>query len=369
MSELLTWATAAASNNSAPPDGFPENQFPSTVNNSAREVMAALARFSDMLGLPFINAGFTAAVASNDLTVTLKNVAGNNPSSTDPVCIFFRSTTITTGQRVAVNYTASTSVVLPGGGSLGFANSETGYIYIWAVYDGTNKDIGVSRQAHFDESDVHATTTIGTGSDAVNIIYTTTGRTGAAITLLGRIYIQYGTAAWTNAPSNLTVWQPGMSKQLFWYAAQATTSGSSWNFAGIPAWVKQLEVVFDGVSLSGTDNLLIQLGDAGGVETSGYLSSSSTIQDAGNPAVATSTAGFIIRTAAAADTINGSYTISLGDPTTNTWSGHGGFFRNGTPRDVTGGGSKSLSAILTQITITVTGSDTGDAGKVGLICR
>lgn len=205
MAELLTWSTTANSNNSTPPDGFPEGMFASQVNNSAREVMAALARYSDMLGIPHINVGFTAAVASNDLTVTLKNLAGNNPSSTDPVCVFFRNTTLATGQRLAVNYTASTSVVLPGGGSLGFANSETDFIYIWAVYDGTNRDIGVSRTQFHDHSILHSTTTIGTGSDATGVIYTTTGRTNAAIRLLGRMTIQYGTANWTNAPTNLNV--------------------------------------------------------------------------------------------------------------------------------------------------------------------
>lgn len=42
MSAISTWSTTAASNNSSPPDGFPEGMAPSAVNNSAREVMAAV---------------------------------------------------------------------------------------------------------------------------------------------------------------------------------------------------------------------------------------------------------------------------------------------------------------------------------------
>lgn len=45
MAEIFTWDVAAANNNSAPPNGFPENMEYDEVNNAAREVMAVLARF------------------------------------------------------------------------------------------------------------------------------------------------------------------------------------------------------------------------------------------------------------------------------------------------------------------------------------
>lgn len=44
MSDIKDWSISAASNNFSPPDGFPENQAPSTVNNGARELMAAVKR-------------------------------------------------------------------------------------------------------------------------------------------------------------------------------------------------------------------------------------------------------------------------------------------------------------------------------------
>ena len=44
MSEINSWSTTAASNNSAAPDGWPENMAYSDVNNCAREMMAAAAR-------------------------------------------------------------------------------------------------------------------------------------------------------------------------------------------------------------------------------------------------------------------------------------------------------------------------------------
>ena len=45
MSNISAWSTTAANNNSSPPDGFPENQLPSTLNNAARELMAAIRTF------------------------------------------------------------------------------------------------------------------------------------------------------------------------------------------------------------------------------------------------------------------------------------------------------------------------------------
>jgi hypothetical protein len=43
MSAIKTWSTTAAANDSAAPDGFPENMAPSGVNDACREMMAALA--------------------------------------------------------------------------------------------------------------------------------------------------------------------------------------------------------------------------------------------------------------------------------------------------------------------------------------
>lgn len=45
MSDIQTWNVSAGSNNSAAPNGFPEGMPPSGVNDAAREVMAAVARY------------------------------------------------------------------------------------------------------------------------------------------------------------------------------------------------------------------------------------------------------------------------------------------------------------------------------------
>jgi hypothetical protein len=42
MSNIKLWSTTAGNNNASPPDGWPEGQAPSSVNNCAREMMASL---------------------------------------------------------------------------------------------------------------------------------------------------------------------------------------------------------------------------------------------------------------------------------------------------------------------------------------
>ena len=144
---------------------------------------------------------------------------------------------------------------------------------------------------------------------------------------------------------------------------QASTSGTSIDFTGIPAGVRKIEVTLVGVSGSGTSNFLIQIGDSGGVETSGYLSQAAT-----DGAVrATSTAGFIITsTITAATNTRGTIIFSLEDSTDFTWTSIGMTYESNGVMNMSAG-SKSLSAELDRIRITtVNGSDTFDAGAINI---
>jgi hypothetical protein len=65
MSDVSQWSTTASSNNSASPDGAPEGMAPSGVNDTIREVMAAVAKwYSDSDGT------LTTAGTSNAYTLT-----------------------------------------------------------------------------------------------------------------------------------------------------------------------------------------------------------------------------------------------------------------------------------------------------------
>lgn len=65
MSEVHTWNVAAASNNSAPPDGAPENMSYAQVNNTMREMFASIKRWHDDLG-----GALTTGGTANAITIT-----------------------------------------------------------------------------------------------------------------------------------------------------------------------------------------------------------------------------------------------------------------------------------------------------------
>ena len=144
-------------------------------------------------------------------------------------------------------------------------------------------------------------------------------------------------------------------------ATQVTTSGTAFDFTGIPAGVRRITIIFNEISLSGTDNLLVQLGDAGGPETSAYVSISGTLNNAAASAVASNTTGFIVRAADATAAVSGTMVIEL--ISTTVWvSSHS--VKSLTTATAGGGGSKTLSAELTQVRLTRDGTDTFDNGSV-----
>ena len=151
--------------------------------------------------------------------------------------------------------------------------------------------------------------------------------------------------------------------------AVATTSGTSVDFTGIPSWVKRLTVMLKGVSLSGSSDFLIQLGDSGGIETTGYISAFNTIQ-ANSPitgAAASSTSGFILFSSNDSNTLSGVVVFNNIDG--NAWLGNGQWgYINTTLFTAWVSGEKSLSATLDRIRITtVNGTDTFDTGSVNII--
>lgn len=141
---------------------------------------------------------------------------------------------------------------------------------------------------------------------------------------------------------------------------QATTSGTSIDFTSIPSGTKMIIVNLNGVSTSGTSIALVQLGDSGGVENTGY---------SGSTANTLYTDGARLYTVWAASTIaHGTITIVLINSSTKTWAITGvlGYSNAGLSNNL--GYTKSLSADLDRIRLTtVGGTDTFDAGEINIL--
>ena len=143
-----------------------------------------------------------------------------------------------------------------------------------------------------------------------------------------------------------------------------TASGTSVDFTGIPSWVKRITIVWNGVSTNGSSSPLVQLGDSGGFETTGYLGSGSLI--VATVASSTFTTGFGERSQDAAAIRYGSWVIT--NISGNTWVCSGVLGRSDGGATSVTGGTKTLSDTLTQVRITtVNGTDTFDAGTINIL--
>lgn len=146
--------------------------------------------------------------------------------------------------------------------------------------------------------------------------------------------------------------------------AVASTSGTSIDFTSLPNWIKRITVNYVGVSTNGSSNFLVQLGDSGGVENTGYASACY-----GNAVSSNSTAGFnIVNSVSAAGSFSGSLVLTLQDSASFTWCAMGIGFRNDFAIPFSSSGTKSLSATLDRVRITtVNGTDTFDAGSINIM--
>lgn len=144
----------------------------------------------------------------------------------------------------------------------------------------------------------------------------------------------------------------------------ATTSGTSHDFTSIPSWVRRITVMLDNVSTNGTDIIVVQLGDSGGIETSGYNGSafaSGSVNPLGN--------GFWFASPIAAGAFSGVMTIVRVTSDGLTWAATAASGTSTSPYSFrVSAGSKTLSAALDRIRLTTnSGADTFDAGQVNIM--
>jgi len=148
---------------------------------------------------------------------------------------------------------------------------------------------------------------------------------------------------------------------------QATTSGTSKTFS-IPVWTRLILIPMAALSTNGGSLVQVQIGDSGGIETSGYTADSSLLAS-GSVAQTAHTAGFGVSIASASASRNGFLMLAMVDPANNTWAMIGILGDSGLNAGSVTAGAKSLSDPLTSVMITtVNGTDTLDAGKANVIC-
>ena len=172
-----------------------------------------------------------------------------------------------------------------------------------------------------------------------------------------------------SGPNNDITSLTGLTSSLIYSGTkQATTSGTSKEFLNIPAWARRITISLSGVSTNGTSEPVIQIGDSGGYETSGYLGSSCRLEGAVAVGIINFTAGIGIYSGSAANVLHGSIVLTLLDPATNLWAASGTIGLSSSVTMILTASSKALSATLDRLRITtLAGVDTFDAGSINIL--
>jgi len=166
----------------------------------------------------------------------------------------------------------------------------------------------------------------------------------------------------TNGSGALS-WQTVSASNLTRATAVASTSGTEIAFESLPSGIRRITVMVADLSTNGSSEMIVQLGDSGGYETSGY---SSKTLDTGTT-LESSSDGFKLSTDMGATHVyHGAFYIDNIDG--NTWVCTGQMSRSDGGNFYRTAGSKALSAECDRIRLTTQGgSDTFDAGTVNIM--
>lgn len=96
MSDIDQWSDTAGGNNAPAPDGFPEGMPPSAVNDSTREVMAAIKRWYDAIGGENVDAATLGGDSLSDINNRISEAEDDAARSAYPVgSLYFNANTST----------------------------------------------------------------------------------------------------------------------------------------------------------------------------------------------------------------------------------------------------------------------------------
>lgn len=217
----------------------------STINTSAAVVALALAQSAvGMLGM--INGKLSVTVASNNLTVAIKTLAGSDPSASDPVKIILDGTMRTITSALSVTKNAGTNWFNAGGSEL--ATKETDY-FVYLGYNATDGVVvGFARISHARQYSDFSTTTTNEKYAAISTI------TNAASTdpymVVGRFAATLSAGAgytWTVptfTPSNLVQRPIYESRWLTWAPVLGGWSGTPTTIAQYRVQQERIQIYF-----------------------------------------------------------------------------------------------------------------------------
>lgn len=233
-----------------------------------------------------------------------------------------------------INFNASDVLITHSSNTLAFSGASNGYTFdvpIAVASGGSGRGTATA----------YAVICGGTTSTAAHQSIASVGTSGQVLT--------------SNGAGALPTFQSTAATGYVLPAEQATTSGTSVTFSSIPSGIKIIHMMFSQVSLSGTGDFLVTIGDSGGLEVTGYDSASTG---------ATSTTSYIMRGGSASRIFSGHMTLTHSGG--NKWISSHIFADTVGPNLFTGGGTKTLSDTLDRISLSASAGNF-DGGSVNII--
>lgn len=205
----------------------------------------------ELMAGEIINGTISESNASNAVTFALKTLAGNDPSTDDPVLICFRNATAATGNYVYRTVTAALSLTINSTATMGALDGVAFDLVLALFDDGGTIRLGAINPAlrgaqYYDLTQtppIASSTTVGTGADSAKTWYTNgAGATSKAYAIIAIAKYSSGlvtAGTWNVSPTTLQLYGhgitlPGVAKiadtglQLIY--AQSASSSSTIDF-------------------------------------------------------------------------------------------------------------------------------------------
>lgn len=185
------------------------NRLHYTIFSDPANAVTALANLSAVppgQGI-LLNGQIVTSVGSNALTVAIKGADGNDPSSTNPVSVAFRSATLTTSGYTIRKITAALSLVVSSGSTLGHASALACHLFVYLIDNSGTVELAVSNlppdyPGTFANTRLISTTAEGGAgaADSASGIYSTTARSNVPWVCVAKLKSTQATAGtWASA--------------------------------------------------------------------------------------------------------------------------------------------------------------------------
>lgn len=213
-------------------------------------------------------------------------------------------------------------------------------------------------------------TTQSVNDNSTKVATTAYADRAASDTQAGRVELATTAEVQAGTDTARAVTPAGLQAGKLVSMGQVSASGSVVQFTSIPSWVRRITVQVDNVSPSTTARIYVQIGDAGGLEASGYASTTFGGFTGSSVSAESNTTGFFLNITgadAATNGYGGTMVLTLMDAASFKWICNGSFQTGaGTASGYTVTGYKSLTATLDRVAL-VTSAGTFDAGSVNIL--